>query len=53
MKMKKILSMFLAVVLLAGALSIQAGAALKPVYAVDENNKPVSVKRYERHGVIA
>ena len=45
--MKKILSMFLAVVLLAGALSIQAGAALKPVYAVDENNKPTDVIDYK------
>ena len=42
--MKKILSMILAVVLLAGALSVEAGAALKPVYAVDENNKVNTTK---------
>ena len=45
--MKKILSMFLAVVLLAGALSIEAGAALKPIYAVDENNKTTDVIDYK------
>ena len=39
--------MFLAVVLLAGALSIEAGAALKPIYAVDENNKTTDVIDYK------
>ena len=45
--MKKILSMFLAVVLLAGVFCIEASAALKPVYAVDENNKATDVIDYK------
>ena len=39
--------MFLAVVLLAGVFCIEASAALKPVYAVDENNKATDVIDYK------
>ena len=39
--------MFLAVVLLAGAFIIEAGAALKPINVVDENNKETDVIDYK------
>ena len=45
--MKKILSVILAVVLLAGALAIEAGAALDPVYVLDDEGKKTDVVDYK------
>jgi len=47
MKMKKILSAILAVVLLAGMFCIEAGAALDPIYLKDENGAVTEMIDYK------
>ncbi len=45
--MKKILSVILAVVLLAGVFALEAGAALDPVYVLDDEGKKTDVIDYK------